>query len=32
MKFLSYDSKFSQWKLRFCYCCWLNLLCLLLSL
>ncbi len=26
MKFLSYDSKFSQWMLRFCYCCWLNLL------
>ena len=26
MKFFSYDSKFSQWMLRFCYCCWLNLL------
>ena len=26
MKFLSYDSKFSQWMIRFCYCCWLNLL------
>ena len=26
MKFLSYDSKFSQWMLKFCYCCWLNLL------
>lgn len=26
MRFLSYDSKFSQWMLRFCYCCWLNLL------
>ena len=26
MKFLSYDSKFSQIMLRFCYCCWLNLL------
>lgn len=26
MKFFSYDSKFSQIMLRFCYSCWLNLL------
>lgn len=26
MKFFSYDSKFGQVMLRFCYCCWLNLL------
>ena len=26
MKFFSYDSKFSQLMIRFCYCCWLNLL------
>lgn len=26
MKFLSYDSKFSQIMIKFCYCCWLNLL------
>ena len=26
MKFFSYDSKFSQLMLRFCYSCWLNLL------
>ena len=32
MKFLSYDSKFSQWMLRFCYCCWLNLLWLVCSI
>lgn len=32
MKFLSYDSKFSQWMLRFCYCCWLNLLWFVCSL
>lgn len=32
MKFLSYDSKFGQWMLRFCYCCWLNLLWFLCSI
>ena len=26
MKFFSYDSKFSQIMLKFCYACWLNLL------
>lgn len=26
MRFFSYESKFSQWMLRFCYSCWLNLL------
>lgn len=26
MKIFSYDSKFSQWMMRFCYCCWLNML------
>lgn len=32
MKFLSYDSKFSQLMLRFCYACWLNLLWLVCSI
>ncbi len=32
MKFLSYDSKFSQVMLHFCYACWLNLLWLICSL
>lgn len=32
MKFLSYDSKFSQAMLQFCYACWLNLLWLVCSL
>ena len=32
MKFLSYDSKFSQAMLHFCYACWLNLLWLVCSL
>ena len=26
MKFLSYDSKFGQLLLKFCYSCWLNIL------
>ena len=32
MKIFSYDSKFSQWMLRFCYSCWLNLLWFVCSL
>lgn len=32
MKFFSYDSKFSQLMLRFCYACWLNLLWFVCSL
>ena len=32
MKFFSYDSKFSQIMLKFCYACWLNLLWALCSI
>ena len=32
MKFFSYDSKFSQVMLKFCYACWLNLLWMVCSI